>query len=234
MRLARRCACGRDAGSSLLFTFTYATLAAKSRRAEMVLIPILDMLQSVPILGFSPSPSFSSCRWCPGACSAPSWPLSSRSSPARPGTWPSASISRCAPCRTSWTKRRATSGLSPWLAAVLATRRAVCDARAHLEHDGVHVGQLVLRRRFGGDQRRQHDHHAARRRLVHRARHRAARPRRRLLCDRHHADRDPDRPSGVVPGVDRLGRSLSFRAGAGVVPPESGARRRAVPGRSTG
>jgi NitT/TauT family transport system permease protein len=38
--------------ASLLFTFTYATLAAKSRRAEMVLIPILDILQSVPILGF--------------------------------------------------------------------------------------------------------------------------------------------------------------------------------------
>ena len=38
--------------ASLVFTFTYATLAAKSRRAEMVLIPLLDILQSVPILGF--------------------------------------------------------------------------------------------------------------------------------------------------------------------------------------
>jgi NitT/TauT family transport system permease protein len=38
--------------ASLIFTFTYATLAAKSRRAEMILIPILDILQSVPILGF--------------------------------------------------------------------------------------------------------------------------------------------------------------------------------------
>jgi NitT/TauT family transport system permease protein len=37
---------------SLIFTFTYATAAAKSRRAGMVLIPILDVLQSVPILGF--------------------------------------------------------------------------------------------------------------------------------------------------------------------------------------
>ena len=37
---------------SLFFTFTYATLAAKSRRAEMVLIPLLDVLQSVPILGY--------------------------------------------------------------------------------------------------------------------------------------------------------------------------------------
>ncbi len=38
--------------ASLIFTFTYATLAAKSRRAEMILIPVLDILQSVPILGF--------------------------------------------------------------------------------------------------------------------------------------------------------------------------------------
>jgi NitT/TauT family transport system permease protein len=37
---------------SLLFTFTYATVAAKNRRAELLLIPLLDILQSVPILGF--------------------------------------------------------------------------------------------------------------------------------------------------------------------------------------
>lgn len=37
---------------SFVFTFTYGTLAAKSRRAEMILIPLLDILQSVPILGF--------------------------------------------------------------------------------------------------------------------------------------------------------------------------------------
>jgi NitT/TauT family transport system permease protein len=38
--------------ASLLFTLTYATWAAKSRRAARVLVPILDILQSVPILGF--------------------------------------------------------------------------------------------------------------------------------------------------------------------------------------
>src|SRR3954451_15704020 len=37
---------------SLLFTFSYATLAAKSARAGALLIPLLDILQSVPILGF--------------------------------------------------------------------------------------------------------------------------------------------------------------------------------------
>jgi len=38
--------------ASLVFTFTYGTAAAKSRRAGLVLIPVLDILQSVPILGF--------------------------------------------------------------------------------------------------------------------------------------------------------------------------------------
>ena len=38
--------------ASLVFTLSYATLAAKSRWAEQILIPALDILQSVPILGF--------------------------------------------------------------------------------------------------------------------------------------------------------------------------------------
>jgi len=38
--------------ASLIFTFTYATAAGKSRRTEMVLIPLLDVLQSVPVLGY--------------------------------------------------------------------------------------------------------------------------------------------------------------------------------------
>lgn len=38
--------------ASLIFTFVVATLAAKSRRAEMLIIPALDILQSVPVLGF--------------------------------------------------------------------------------------------------------------------------------------------------------------------------------------
>jgi NitT/TauT family transport system permease protein len=37
---------------STLFTFVYATAAARLRRAEKILIPILDVLQSVPVLGF--------------------------------------------------------------------------------------------------------------------------------------------------------------------------------------
>ena len=39
-------------GLSLVFTLSYATWAAKSERAGRLLVPILDILQSVPILGF--------------------------------------------------------------------------------------------------------------------------------------------------------------------------------------
>ncbi len=39
---------------SLLFTLPYGYLAARNRRAERVLLPLLDILQSVPILSFLP------------------------------------------------------------------------------------------------------------------------------------------------------------------------------------
>ena len=86
---------------SVLFTFVYATAAARLRRAEKVLVPVLDILQSVPVLGFlavtvtafinlfpgsawtgsnPPTP-----RNCPGACASGS---------ASPGRSPS-SRTRC-------------------------------------------------------------------------------------------------------------------------------------------
>ncbi len=39
-------------GFSLLFTFLVAPIAAKSKKAERLIIPALDILQSVPVLGF--------------------------------------------------------------------------------------------------------------------------------------------------------------------------------------
>lgn len=37
---------------SLLFTFIFGTWAGKSRQAERIIIPMIDILQSVPVLGF--------------------------------------------------------------------------------------------------------------------------------------------------------------------------------------
>jgi NitT/TauT family transport system permease protein len=50
LRTVLRMACALVA--SLVFSLGYAALAAKRRQAEKILIPVLDILQSVPILGF--------------------------------------------------------------------------------------------------------------------------------------------------------------------------------------
>jgi len=39
-------------GLSTIFTFVYGYAAARSKRAERVLVPLLDILQSIPVLGF--------------------------------------------------------------------------------------------------------------------------------------------------------------------------------------
>ncbi|MCZ8074531.1 MAG: sulfonate ABC transporter permease, partial [Paucibacter sp.] len=39
-------------GFSVLFACVFAALAAKFRTAEKILVPLLDILQSIPILGF--------------------------------------------------------------------------------------------------------------------------------------------------------------------------------------
>jgi len=57
--------------ASLLFTFTYATWAAKSRRAELVLIPLLDALQSVPVLGYLSFTVVFVLSLCPGSALGP-------------------------------------------------------------------------------------------------------------------------------------------------------------------
>ncbi len=40
---------------SLVFTLLYGQIAARHRRAETIMIPILDILQSIPILSFLPA-----------------------------------------------------------------------------------------------------------------------------------------------------------------------------------
>ncbi|MDP2207763.1 MAG: ABC transporter permease subunit [Bacteroidota bacterium] len=41
-------------GISLIFTLVYGYIAAYNRRAEKIMIPLLDILQSIPVLGFLP------------------------------------------------------------------------------------------------------------------------------------------------------------------------------------
>lgn len=39
-------------GASLLFSFAFAAIASRNRTAEKVMVPALDILQSIPVLGF--------------------------------------------------------------------------------------------------------------------------------------------------------------------------------------
>jgi NitT/TauT family transport system permease protein len=52
---------------SLVFTLVYAFWAAKDQRAEKLLIPLLDILQSIPVLGFMPGVVLALVAMFPGS-----------------------------------------------------------------------------------------------------------------------------------------------------------------------
>jgi NitT/TauT family transport system permease protein len=54
MRRCLFCACWRPMGCRCFFAVSYGLYAAHNRRAERVLLPLLDVLQSAPILSFLP------------------------------------------------------------------------------------------------------------------------------------------------------------------------------------
>ena len=198
---------------SLLFTFTYATLAAKNKRAERLLVPLLDILQSVPILGFISVTVVFFMALAPGRVLGAEFAAIFAIFTSQ--AWNMA-FSFYQSLRTVPTELEEASRnfrLSPWMSFWRA-RRAVRHAAADLEHDDVDVGELVLRRRVRSDQRRQHHGHAARRRLLHRARHRAAGSDGGRLGDRHHAGGDPDLRPDPVPAAGGVGRPLPLRAGS--------------------
>jgi ABC-type nitrate/sulfonate/bicarbonate transport system permease component len=43
---------------SLLFSFTYGYVAATNKRAERAMMPLLDILQSVPVVAFFPAATY--------------------------------------------------------------------------------------------------------------------------------------------------------------------------------
>ena len=52
--------------AALLFSIVYGYVAATNKRAERVLMPLLDILQSVPVLGFFPAATLLFVRLLPG------------------------------------------------------------------------------------------------------------------------------------------------------------------------
>ena len=105
----------RARSSRSIFTFTYATLAAKSRRAGAGADSGARRLaiRADPRIS-SPSWSCSSSICFPARWLATRRRRSSRSSRARPGTWPSPSINRCATCRRISQEVTAGFHLTPW------------------------------------------------------------------------------------------------------------------------
>jgi NitT/TauT family transport system permease protein len=71
---------------SVLFSLTYGYVAARNRRAEKVLVPLLDIMQSVPVLGFLTVAVAAFIPSSPATCWGWSAPRSSPSSPPRRGT----------------------------------------------------------------------------------------------------------------------------------------------------
>ena len=141
---------------SLLFTFTYATLAAKNRRAELLLIPLLDILQSVPNSGFISITVVFFMSLAPGKVlgaelaaifaifTSQAWNMAF-------GFYQSL---RTVPHDLDEAAQslRLSAWMKFWRLEVPFAIPGSC-----LEYDDVHVWRLVLRRCVGGDQRRRYD-----------------------------------------------------------------------------
>ena len=177
-RCAPRCACSPRWSASLLFTFTYATAAAKSRRAGLVLIPILDILQSVPILGFLTFTVVFFMNLFPGQVLG--LELAAIFAIFTSQAWNMAFSLYQSLKTVPADLIEAADQLPPHrLAALLAAGGAVRRPRPGVEHHDVDVRRLVLRRRVGGGVGRRQHLETARHRLLRRAGAGAARHSRR-------------------------------------------------------
>ena len=154
---------------SLVFTLAFAPLAAKSRQAEKILIPAIDILQSVPVLGFLSISVTGFIALFPGRllgveCAAI---FAIFTSQAWNMTFSFYQSLRTVPAELIEAAQM--YRLSAWQ-RFWRLEVPYRDAEAGVEHDDVVSGRLVLRRRLGSDHGVRPDDHAAGRRLLHRGR----------------------------------------------------------------
>jgi ABC-type nitrate/sulfonate/bicarbonate transport system permease component len=91
---------------SLVFSLLYGRLIASSPWAERLLLPLLDILQSIPILSFMPGVVLALVALFPSSNVGLELAAIILIFTARPGTWRSASTSRCEQFRPTWRRRR--------------------------------------------------------------------------------------------------------------------------------
>ena len=146
-------------GLSVLFTFVYATAAARLRRAEKVMLPILDILQSVPILGFLSVTITGFITLFPGSqlglefasifaiFTSQAWNMTF-------------AFYHCLSTPAPRPRRGRADLRLTHVAAVLAARRAERDDPAGMERDDELRRRLVLSGRLGGDLSVNNHHYA--------------------------------------------------------------------------
>ena len=79
---------------SLVFAIVYGYIAAYRPGAERFMIPLLDVLQSIPVLSFLPGVMLAMAALFPGANWASRWVPSCSSLPDKSGTWHSVFMRR--------------------------------------------------------------------------------------------------------------------------------------------
>ena len=195
---------------SVLFTFTYATWAAKSRRAGKVLVPVLDILQSVPIIGFLTFTVVFFMGLFPGRVLGVE--LAAIFAIFTSQAWNMAfslyQSLKTVPVGSGRVRHR----VPPVpLAEILAHGGALRHARAGVEHHDVDVRRLVLRRRQRGRDRRGHHLEAAGHRVLRGAGAGGPQYRRGLLRHRGDAGGDPRLRSIALPPPRRLVGEIPVR-----------------------
>ena len=197
---------------SLLFTFTYATLAAKNKQAERLLVPLLDILQSVPILGFISVTVVFFMALAPGRVLGAEFAAIFAIFTSQAWNMAFSFYQSLRTVPTELVEASRSFRLSPWMSfwrvdVPFAMPQLIWNMMMSMSgswffvvaSEAISVGNTTVT--------------LARRRLLYRARHPAAEPQGGRLGDLHHAGGDPDLRSGPVPAAGRLGGSLPLRAG---------------------
>ena len=209
-RCAPRCGCSPRWPRRCSSPSPTAPPRRKAAAPALVLVPVLDVLQSVPILGFLTFTVVFFMSLFPGQVLG--LELAAIFAIFTSQAWNMAfsmyQSLKTVPADLDGGARQ----LPPdRLAAILAAGGAVRHARAGVEHHDVDVRRLVLRRRVGGRVGRRQHLEAARHRLLCRAGAGAAGHRRRGLGDPGDAGGDPRLRPVAVPPAGRLVGQVPLR-----------------------